>query len=58
MYVWPHLKSFKGDDMDNELTTRQIKQQIERLVLEAILSALKKLTQQISEIRKNSDMKF
>jgi len=44
--------------MDNELTTRQIKQQIETLVLEAILSALKKLTQQISEIRKNSDMKF
>jgi hypothetical protein len=44
--------------MDNELTTRQIKQQLEMLVLEAILSALKKLTQQISETRKNSDMKF
>lgn len=44
--------------MDNELTTRQIKQQLERLVLEAILTVLKKLTQEISDIRKNADMKF
>jgi hypothetical protein len=58
MYAWPHLKSFKGDDMDNELTARQIKHQIEMLILEAILSVLKKLTQQISQTRKNSDMKF
>jgi hypothetical protein len=58
MYVWQHLKSFKGDDMDNELTTRQIKLQLETLVLETILSVLKKLTQQISETKKNADMKF
>lgn len=45
-------------DMNSEQTTRQIKQQIELLVLEAIYSVLKKLTQQISEARKNSDMKF
>ena len=44
--------------MDNQLITRQIKQQLETLVLEAILSVLKKMTQQISATRKNSDMKF
>ena len=44
--------------MEHELTTRQIKQQLETLVLEAILAVLMKLTQQICEIRKNSDMKF
>ncbi len=38
--------------MDNELATRQIKQQLETLVLEAILAVLKKLTQQISETKK------
>jgi len=44
--------------MDNQLATRQIKQQLETLVLEAILTVLKKLTQEISDNRKNSDMKF
>jgi hypothetical protein len=44
--------------MDNQLVTRQIKQQLETLVLEAILTVLKKLTQEISDNRKNSDMKF
>jgi len=44
--------------MDNELTTQKIKQQLETLILEVILSVLKKLTQQISETRKSSDMKF
>lgn len=45
-------------DMNSEQTTRQIKQQIELLVLEAIYSVLKKLTQQIGEIRKDIEMKF
>lgn len=44
--------------MDSELTTRQIKQQLETLILEAILAVLKELTQQINETRKNSNMKF
>ncbi|MGD9212337.1 MAG: hypothetical protein PVI90_16265 [Desulfobacteraceae bacterium] len=44
--------------MDSELTTQQIKQQLETLILEAIQAVLKKLTQQISETGKNSDMKF
>ena len=44
--------------MDSELTTQQIKQQLETLILEAIQAVLKKLTQQISDAKKNSDMKF
>jgi hypothetical protein len=44
--------------MNNQLTTQQIKQQLETLVLEAILSVLKKLTPKISETTKNSHMKF
>jgi hypothetical protein len=58
MCALQRLKSFKGDNMDNQLVTRQIKQQLETLVLEAILTVLKKLTQEISDNRKNSDMKF
>lgn len=44
--------------MDNHQASQQIKNQLEALVLEAILSVLKKLTQEISEMRKCSDMKF
>lgn len=45
-------------DINNDQTTRQIKHQLELLVLEAIYSVLKKLTQQIGEIRKDTEMKF
>lgn len=45
-------------DINSEQATRQIRQQIELLVLEAIYSVLKKLTQQIGEIRKDIEMKF
>jgi DNA-binding transcriptional regulator YiaG len=59
MRARPHPKFFKGDNMDNHQASQQIKKQLEALVIEAILSVLKKLTQQqISEVRKNSEMKF
>jgi hypothetical protein len=44
--------------MDNYQPSQQIKRQIEALIIEAIRSVLKELTQQISEVRKNSEMKF
>ena len=45
-------------DINSDQTTRQIKQQLEALVLETILEVLKKLARQIGEIRKEADMKF
>lgn len=45
--------------MDNHNASRQIKNQIEKLVLEAILAALEKLLADIAAMRKStSEMKF
>lgn len=44
--------------MDNYWTTQQIKNQLEVIVLEAILSVLCKLTNELTAMRKDNEMKF
>lgn len=44
--------------MDNYWTTQQIKNQLEAIVLEAILSVLYKLTNELTAMRKDNEMKF
>lgn len=45
--------------MDNQNVTQQIKNQLEKLVLEAILTVLEKLTADITTMKKStSEMKF
>ena len=44
--------------MDNDWTTQQIKNHLEALVLEAILSVLSRLTEQLCIMRKSTEIKF
>ncbi len=44
--------------MDNYWTTQQIKNEIEKIVYEAILWALYKLANEMTAPRKDHDMKF
>lgn len=44
--------------MDNHWTTQQIKNQLEAIVLEAILSVLNKLMNELTAMRKDNEMKF
>lgn len=45
--------------MDDNLTSQQIKNQLETLILEAILTVLNKLTADIAAMRKStSEIKF
>jgi hypothetical protein len=55
----PHPKYFKkGVVMPSNPTAEDIRQQLEALVLAAILNVLNRLTQQLSEISQQEKMKF
>jgi hypothetical protein len=59
MCVSPHLKFFREGRMDNHNASQQIKNQIEKIVIEAILSVLDKLIADITAMREStSEMKF
>jgi len=55
----PHLKFFsKGVDMETCPTTKEIKHQLETLVLTAILNVLSRLTSELSAMNEKKEMKF
>jgi len=59
MFDLPRPKYFnKGVDMENNPTAKDIQDQLETLVLAAILNVLSRLTNELSTLNQKEKMKF